>query len=142
MPELKITSLPDTVEDSLKGLKLGVLKKHCTSFFKRNINGKSAINKHKGITVLFNMRGLKHVLHARNSGYTKLKAVYILPELIENAVYCNFKNPGENDSPDIIGFLNFKSKAKIEGKIQIFRIVIRITNRGKFFYDHAVRVKK
>ncbi len=142
MAENKPVALSESLESSLQGLKLGQLKKLCYSFFKEKLNGTSVKNKQKGITVAFNMRGVNHLLYARNAGYVKLKDVFILKELIQNAVFCNFKNPDANDSPDIIGYLNFKSKAKIEGSMQTFRVVIRLTSRGRFFYDHSVRVKK
>lgn len=135
-------TLPNRIEESLKGLKLGAVKKKCHAFFKENFNGKSVKNKHKAVTVSFNMRGINHLIYSRNPGYIKLKAVFVLRELVQNAVFCNFKNPDKNDSPDILGYLNFKSKAKIEGKIHTFRIVVRLTVKGKFYYDHAIRVKK
>ena len=142
MTENKVIILPSHIENEVNTLKLGELKKKVKAFYTENLKGKTVKNKHKGITVLFNAPGLKHLLFARNVGYVKLKAVFILRDLVKNAIFCNFKNPDINDNPGITGYLNFKSKAKIEGNIYAFRIVVRLTNQGKFYYDHSVKVKK
>ena len=118
MPECKPVVLPDQLEETLKVLSLGDLKRKVKDFYTQNLKGRSVKNIHKGITVLFAMSGQRHLLYARNPGYTKLKAVYILPELIQNAIFCNFKGPDLNDD-GIVGYLNFRSKAKIEGKYEL-----------------------
>ena len=43
---------------------------------------------------------------------------------------------------EIIGYMNFKVSVMIEENSHKFRIVVRITKDGKFYYDHAVKVKK
>ncbi len=67
----------------------------------------------------------------------KIKAVVVLKKMIETAIFLNFKDKDDNDSKDILGYFNFKSKVKVEDKIQIFRIVVRLTKSGKFYYDRV-----
>ncbi len=121
---------------------LGEIKKYVKGYYLKYYAGKSVRNHHKGIVVMLGKPGLKHVVNARNSGYTKLKAIVKIPEMIANAVYCNFKEAGKNDPYSIFGYANFKSKVEVESKIHIFRIVVRVTATGHFYYDHAVKVKK
>lgn len=85
---------------------------------------------------------VKYVIYARKPGYVKLKAVVVLDKMIQNAVYSNFHEAGENDPDVVLSFLNFKVKVNIENKIHYFRVVVRLTKHGKFFYDHAFKIIK
>ncbi len=142
MSKYKQTYIPVVDDTQFKEMKLSELKEYVKTYFNENLRSKTATNFHKQITVQFSRKGLDHLLYARNAGYIKLKAVVVLKEMIENAVYLNFKNKDSDDVADIIGYFNFKCKVNVESNVQIFRIVIRLTKTGKFYYDHAVRVRK
>lgn len=130
-------------DNQFNGFTLSALKKAAKDYYYQNIDGKTVVNKSKGISIIFNKNGVKHVLNARNAGYVKIKAIFALRELVENAVYSNFNGPDKTDNPmNVFGYCNFKSKIIIEGKLQMFRIVVRLTKDGKFYYDHSVKVKK
>ena len=120
---------------------LGELKSQAKVFYKKNLKGRSVINRHKGITIIFNEKGLRHTLYARKIGFTKIKAIWYLDEMVQEAVYCNFKNPDYDDVNSVLGYLNFKIRINSEGVIFMFRLVIRLTKDGKFYYDHAVKAK-
>ena len=124
------------------GIPLGELKTMAKLFYKKNIKGSTVLNIHKGITVQFNEAGIRHLLYARNIGFIKVKAVWRLKEMVSHAIYCNFKEPGEQDSPAIIGYFNFKVHVMIERESHLFKIAIRLTKEGKFYYDHSVKIKK
>lgn len=134
--------IPVVDDSQFAGMRLGEIKQYVKEYYDSHHKGKSVINQDKQITVYLGRDGLKHVLFARNVGYIKLKALVVISDMIREAVYCNFKGPDNNDSTKIIGYLNFKSQVIIEGSGYWFRIVVRLTNEGKFYYDHAVRVKK
>lgn len=135
-----IITLNNTHADSLT---LGKLKEYVKGYFIANLDGKQVVNKDKGITVILNKNSLRHVIHARNAGYVKYKAILLMDNMIENAEFCNFKNPDIDDDKDnIVGYMNFRTEAVIENKKQFFRIVVRITKQGKFYYDHVVRINK
>jgi len=124
--------------------KIGVqaLKLQVKKFYDTNLKGKSVINKEKGITVTFSNVGRNHVLYAGAAGFEKLIAVYKLAEMVRNAKFCNFQAPDEDAPQGILGYMNFKVSVIINGVVQHFRIAIRITKNGKFFYNHSVWVKK
>ena len=131
--------LPDHEFD---GIPLGKLKTKAKQFYKTNIKGTTVVNIHKGITVQFNEAGIRHLIYARNIGFIKVKAVWLLKEMVRDATYCNFKEPDKEDSPGIIGYFNFKIKAVIENESHFFKVTVRLTKEGKFYYDHSVKVKK
>jgi hypothetical protein len=118
------------------------LKLLAKQFYNEKLHGLKVINMDKGITALFSSVGRNHVLYARNAGFEKLIAIFKLPEIVQNAKFTNFKNPDARDAKNVIGFMNFKCPVKINGVMQYFRVVVRISTDGKFFYDHSVKVKK
>lgn len=121
---------------------LAELKQKVKQFYNEKLQGNSVVNKDKGITVAFSSVGRNHVLYARSAGFEKLVAVFKLPEILAAATFLNFKNADENDHHTVVGYMNFKCPVKINEKLQHFRVVVRISKDGKFFYDHSVRVKK
>ena len=141
MSKYKQKIVPVVADNQFAGMRLGQLREYVTNYFDKHIKDCKLINLHKGITVEIRKAGLRHLLYARNAGYVKLKAVMILKEMLINAVYCNFNEPDNDDGLNVIGYLNFKCKAKIEDKVQVFRIVVRLTKEGKFYYDHSVKVQ-
>ena len=142
MKRYKQAHVPVVNNKQFDGMRLSEIRNYVEDYFIENLEDKTVVNKHKGISVEFNRAGIKHVLYARKGGYVKYKAIMVADEMIENAVLCNYKKPDDDDGDNVLGYFNFKCKAKIEGRIQIFRIVIRLVNDGKFYYDHALRVLK
>ncbi len=139
---MKQKSIPKINDKQFEGMKLGELKKYVKDYYLKHIDGKAVKNQHTGVTILLRKPGLQHLLYHGKSGYTKFKAVVKLPEMLHSAIFCNFKNPDNTDSKDVFGYANFKSKVEIEEKVHLFRIVVRITKDGKFYYNHSVKVSK
>ena len=118
------------------------LKKEMKSFYNTHLKGKTVKNKDKGISIILSSVGRNHVLYARAAGFEKLIAIKKLHEMVREAEYCNFKEPDADDGKDILGYMNFKVNVCINGETLLFRIVVRLTKNGKFFYDHSVRIEK
>ena len=135
-------NIPIVDDKQFENLKLGQIKRYVRDYYNLNLRHKSIINVHKGMTIQFSRKGFDHLIHSRNIGYVKIKAVIVLDKMIENAVYLNFKDKDSDDSEDVLGYFNFRCNVKIENTIHYFKIVIRLTKDGKFYYDHAVKVKK
>ncbi len=142
MKKYKQTIIPNVEEKQFEGKKLGDIKRYVKDFYNKNFKGKSVKNKQKGITIKFSAKGLSHVLYARRAGYTKYKAITVLDEMLKYAEFLNFKSSDIDDPVIVLGYLNFKSKVIVENKMQYFKLVVRLTNTGNFFYDHSVKVKK
>jgi hypothetical protein len=141
MAKYKQTIIPKVDNKLFKDMNLSQIKKFVRVFYNEKFKGKTYINKHKGISVKFTRKGIEHVLYARGRGKEKLQAATVLNKMIQNAEYTNFKDPDENDAKIVLGYLNFKVKVDIDNKIHLFRVVVRLTKHGKFFYDHAVKIK-
>ena len=125
MSKYKQTVIPEVDDKQFTGMRLGELKKFVKKFYNQKLKGKIVVNQHKGVTIKFGREGIRHLLYARRAGYVKLKAVVSLSEMLQYAGYSNFQNADDDDPPEILGYLNFKVKAKVEGKTQTFRIVIK-----------------
>jgi len=63
-------------------------------------------------------------------------------DLIKYAEYNNFGNRKRNDTRHILGYLNFKVKAKINNQYKFLRITVIIANTGKFYYHHEINIYK
>ena len=73
---------------------------------------------------------------------SKAEIIRILPELVKYALYNNFGHSKETDSPEVIGYLNFKGRCKIDGKTENVRIVVQFQKQAKFYYNIEVNTMK
>ncbi|MDR0728599.1 MAG: hypothetical protein LBF19_00520 [Prevotellaceae bacterium] len=118
------------------------LREEMKSYYNARLKGKTIVNRQKGISVIFSSTGRQHVLYARKVAFEKLIAITKLDEMVEYALFTNFKNPDPDDDPqNIIGYMNFMVPVSINNALHRFRLVVRITKDGKFYYDHAVKIK-
>ena len=138
----KQTIIPKVDDQQFEGMQLRQLKNYVREYFNNEIRNTAVTNEHKNITVKFSRKGFDHILHARNAGYVKLKAIVVMKEMIMYAEYSNFQKKDTDDPFNVLGYFNYKCKVNIEDTIHLFRIVVRLTNEGKFYYDHAVKVRK
>ena len=72
----------------------------------------------------------------------KAELIQILPDLVKYALYNNYGGPKEKDSPDIIGYLNFKGRCILDGKVENVRIAIQFQKQAKFYYNIEVNTIK
>ncbi len=107
----------------------------------RSYKGTSVKNKHIGINVSFTVANSKKVSKGGAVYKKKAALLFVLPQLIENAEYSNWGTRKPTDPSDVVGFLNFKAKCKIDGKIDNCRIAIQFRVGGKFFYNIEVNKK-
>lgn len=123
-------------------LKTGDIKRLMVEYFTENLAGKSVVNIHKGITIVLSKSGLRHVVHARRLGFYKLLGIKVLDQMLIHAKYTNFSEPDADDSEGILGYMNFTATAKIGTSLHTFRLVVRMTTAGKFYYDHATKLRQ
>ena len=114
------------------------LKQAIKVFYKQNIQGQVITNKHTGIGIRFTSDGLGKMSEARRIGRVNAAAVQILMALLENAEYSNMGQRKSTDKENVLGYLNFKAKAKIEGKPYHFRIAVKLKTDMKAYYNHTV----
>lgn len=138
----KQVEIPVVENKEWDSLKMGELKKAVKEYYEVFISGTSTKNLHSGVTILFTKGGIKHFLNFGKQGYTKLKMVQKLRAAVRLAEFKNFKKKDIDDAPNILGYLNYMVTVNVEGKNQRFRIVVRLTTEGKFYYHHSVRVQK
>jgi hypothetical protein len=119
------------------------LRKKALELYKKNITGKSVVNKHLGHTIEFNNKpGGRKVSYGGSIYSEKVLFVLVIDKLLENAVYNNFGAPKATDNLLVIGYLNFKVKGKINGKTYHLRIAIQLRKNGKLYYNHEINVIK
>ena len=66
----------------------------------------------------------------------------ILPELVEYALYNNFGKRKLTDNDEVLGYLNFKGRCRINGKTENLRIAVQFQRQAKFYYNIEVNIEK
>ena len=136
MEKYKQDTIPETTLFNTKTEQ--ELKQAIKVFYKQNIQGKVIRNKHTGIEIRFTSDGLGKISEARRIGRTNAAVVQILIVLLENAEYSNMGQRKPTDKENVLGYLNFKVKAKVEEKLYHFRIAVKLKTDMKAYYNHTV----
>jgi len=88
--------------------------------------------------IILNKRGLKHALSFSNLNYVqKLKSLYSIEDIIEKAVFYKVETD-KRERENIKEIILMKNRIKIEDVIYDIQIIVRHTNEGRFYYDHAL----
>jgi hypothetical protein len=127
--------IPETTLFDAKGTKLGELMR---DFYKKNLQGKTIINKDIGVTIIFTSEGIGKASHHRRIGEINAAAIKIIDKMLENAEYSNFGQRKPDDKQNVRGYLNFKATALIDGEKRYFRIAVKLKTDMKAYYNHTV----
>jgi hypothetical protein len=112
----------ETSTDKFRKMTVSELRKFTLDYYNENLKGKKATIKNH----------LKEVVFVAGAGRKMLQPIYSekvaviehLEELIKNSTYNNWGERKEKDSPDVLGYLNFKSKITIDGQKRHVRISV------------------
>ena len=136
MRKYKQTFIPETQSFPVKTEQ--ELKQSIKAFYKQNIQGQTITNKDVGIKIRFTSDGLGKISEARRIGRINAAAVQILMSMLENAEYSNMGQRKPTDKENVLGYLNFKAKVKIDGKVCHFRMAVKLKTDMKAYYNHTV----
>ncbi len=107
-------------------MRVSELREYTLNYYNEHLKGnKVAINKHLKEVVFLSKTGKKI---AKGGSMYKEKAAVIdhLEPLIVKSTYNNWGERKKNDSKDVIGYFNFKSKLEIDGIKRHIRIAIEV----------------
>jgi len=111
-------------------------------YYAKNLQGKSVVNKHLGIRIRFTGVGRDKVTFGGAIHKKKVAVLQCLLELLEVAELNNFGRRKEKDKQNVLGYLNFKAKVKIDGVLEHIRIAVILKSDGKVYYNHEINIKK
>jgi hypothetical protein len=140
MAKYRQTVIPEASTADWVALAKQALRKKLYDEYRTRCYGKKVVNQALGITVEFEHEGARKLSYGSAIYSKKACLVSVLDRLIRYAEYSNWGDRKATDAPHIVGYLNFKAKAKIDGKIEHVHLVIRMRNTGKFHY--AMEVNK
>ena len=118
------------------------LRKYVLEYYKNNLKGKEVINIDTGITIHFSMTSRRKTAMGEAMYQKKAEMIRVLPELVRYALYNNFGKRKPDESEEIIGYLNFKGRCKLDGRIQNVRIAVQFQRSAKFYYNIEVNMIK
>ena len=118
------------------------LRRYVLDYYKNYLKGKEIINNDTGITIHFSMTSGRKTAMGEAMYQKKAEMVRILPEMVKYALYNNFGKRKPDESEEIIGYLNFKGRCKLDGKTENVRIAVQFQRSEKFYYNIEVNMIK
>ena len=122
---------PEISTDTFKDMKVSELRAFTLSYYLTHLKGKKVVIENHLKEVIFTTKAGRKI--AKGEAMYKEKAAVIehLEELIKNSTYNNWGSRKTQDTPNILGYLNFKSKITIDGEKRHVRIAISLTRERK-----------
>lgn len=102
----------------------------------------SVKNLDRNIDIVINKKAIGKTAYGEAIYGKKAAAAQVLPELLKYAKYNNWGERKAGDPEDLIGFMNFKAKCKIDGKIESVRLAVHFYKDGYFYYNIEISTKK
>lgn len=118
------------------------LSKFIKAYYQGNLQGSAVINIDKGIRITFSGQGRQKITKGSFLYSKKAALVLILKELLELAEFNNFGQRKRNDPGALMGYLNFKVKCRIDGKLETVRIACMMYHADRIYFNHEVNIKK
>ncbi|MDR0207049.1 MAG: hypothetical protein LBI45_07330 [Bacteroidales bacterium] len=117
-------------------------RKSVAKYYTNNLQGKTIVNDHLGISIKFTALGKAELAYGRALHIKKTAVLEVLPSLLKVAKYNNFGIRKENDPKELLGYLNFKAFVYINDKKECVRISVRLLKTGDTYYNHEVNIIK
>ncbi|MBR6311285.1 MAG: hypothetical protein IKR52_08840 [Paludibacteraceae bacterium] len=125
-----------------KNKKIKDIRKIVLDFIREHYVGKVFRNEDTGLKILISVKSARKTAYGEAIYFKKAAAIIALPLILKYATYNNFGKRKENDGDNILGYLNFKCKIKIDGRVENLRIAVQFQTGGKFYYNIEVNKKK
>lgn len=122
-------------------VKLGDLRRFIFEYVRNNYAGRIIENKHTKLKIKISVSGGRKTAMGGAIYRKKASAILILPQIIEYAQYNNFGAAKDSDGANVLGYLNFKCKCKIDGVLENIRLAIQFQKGGKFYYNLEINRK-
>lgn len=138
---MKNRDIPIT-ESQWGNLGIADLRRAVRQYFNDHLKGRTIVNDETKIPIRITVASARKTAFGEAMYHKKAELVRILPELLKVAKYNNFGQRKPQDSVEILGYLNFKAKCMLDGKIEHVRIAVRFQKGGKFYYSMEVNMVK
>ena len=122
---------PEISIDTFKDMKVSELRAFTLSYYLTHLKGKKVAIKNHLKEVIFTTKAGRKIAKGEAMYKEKAAVVERLEELIKNSTYNNWGSRKTQDNPNILGYLNFKSKLTIDGEKRHVRIAISLTRERK-----------
>ena len=128
--------------DAWRGIKLQPLRPLVFSFITNKYSGLVVTNLDTGLPILISVTSARKTAYGEAIYFKKAAAILILPDIIKYAQYNNWGDRKPKDGPNILGYLYFKCRCEIDGKIENIRLAVQFQKGGKYYYNIEVNKKK
>ncbi|HLP06076.1 MAG TPA: hypothetical protein VK152_11675 [Paludibacter sp.] len=137
-----MTKYKQGIIPSVKTKVIGNDRKSVSKYYSENLQGKTVVNKDLKISIKFNAIGKGEISYGRSIHSKKVAVLQCLEVLLSEAEYNNFGIRKASDDLSVLGYLNFKAKVRIDGKLEYVRLTVLMKKDGKIYYHHEINMKK
>ena len=126
-------------------MKVGDLKRFTLNYYEKFLKDRKIAIKNSLKKVQFINKAGRKIAYGGSMYSAKAAIIEHLEEIIKNSTYNNWGNRKPKDHKDVLGYLNFKSKVKIDGEKRHVRISVEVyKNRETLLknYDAGKKEKK
>ena len=131
--------IPETSILDFKDMSNKQLRDWCKNHYENYI-GSTVKNDNIGIVIEFKRRGRKKTSHGSYMSKKKASVVKILKDVLQCAVYSNWGDRKATDPEDVIGYLNFKCKVRVDGVVSHFVLNVQLcsVNNGRYCFHYSL----
>ncbi|MFK8287597.1 hypothetical protein ACI76Z_11255, partial [Capnocytophaga canimorsus] len=123
---------PHLSTDDFKKMTVKELREFTLQYYLNNLKGKKVAVKDFIKEVVFTTKAGRKIAHGEAMYKEKAVAIKHLEQLIKNSTYNNWGDRKPKDNPNILGYLNFKSKLIIDGEKKHLRIAVVLDKDRNF----------
>ncbi|WP_392420146.1 zincin-like metallopeptidase domain-containing protein [Capnocytophaga canis] len=123
---------PQLSTDDFKKMTVKELREFTLQYYLQNLKGKKVAVKDFIKEVVFTTKAGRKIAHGEAMYKEKAVAIKHLEQLIKNSTYNNWGDRKPQDNPNILGYLNFKSKLIIDGEKKHLRIAVVLDKDRNF----------
>jgi len=144
MAKYKQTVIPETFTDEWVKLTTLELRNQAFEEYRVRFFNKKIVNQALGISIGFEREGARKTSHSSPVYSKKACLISVLDQLLRYAEYSCWGDRKPTDPAYVIGFLNFKAKVRIDGKLEHVRLAVRVRNDGQFrcAFHYSMEVNK
>lgn len=121
----------DVSTDIFKKMSVTELRKFTLDYYKNYLSGKKVVIEQQLKEVVFTNTAGRKIAHGEAMYSDKASVIEHLEELIKKSTYNNFGAAKKTDNPEVLGYLNFKSKLTIDGIKRHLRIALAVYKNRK-----------
>ena len=117
------------------------LRKKMYDIYIEKYCGKSVVNLHTKIKILFDNHSARKTSHGGVMYAEKAALITILNKICKNGHLLSVQKRKLKDNANVLGYLNFKANVLVDEKMEVVKFSVRVMKDGTFHYHIDIPIK-